>query len=200
MQYNQQYLFSGEKNSTAQCLASLYLMNIPTDEIISTNIYLHEVIAPPINSWQHLKHCWEPLVWGVVDDLNAFGVTHLGEIPEIILLNTVELLDNFATRLHGALCVCDVVLRKMIDWGKHLSMLVSGNILLYLYFVAGFIKGTEGVELYTRLYLLLAQPFFLKAQFICFLCSIFVVPFPFKYFDFLSFGRIITNRTYYKET
>lgn len=36
--YIKQYLFSGERKSTAQCLASLYLMNIPTDEIISTNI------------------------------------------------------------------------------------------------------------------------------------------------------------------
>lgn len=36
--YTKQYLFSGEINSTAQCLASLHLMNIPTDEIISTNI------------------------------------------------------------------------------------------------------------------------------------------------------------------
>lgn len=78
-------------------------------------------------------------------------------------------------------------------------MLVSGNVLPYLCFVAGFIKGTEGVELYARLNLFLAQQFFLKAQFVCFLCSIFVVPFPFKYFDLLSFGRIITNSTYYKE-
>lgn len=54
-------------------------------------------------------------MWGVVDDLNAFGVTQLGEIPEIILLNTVESLDNVATRLHQVLCVCDVVLRRMID-------------------------------------------------------------------------------------
>lgn len=57
-------------------------------------------------------------MWGVEDYLNAFGITHLGEIPEIILLNTVELLDNVATRLHRALCVCDVVVQQMIDLRK----------------------------------------------------------------------------------
>lgn len=44
-------------------------------------------------------------MWGVVDDLNAFGITHLGEIPEIIL-QTVTSLDNVATRLHRPLFVC----------------------------------------------------------------------------------------------
>lgn len=48
---------------------------------------------------KHLKHCWEPVVWGAVDDLNALGITHLREIPEIIL-NAVKSLDNVATRLH----------------------------------------------------------------------------------------------------
>lgn len=61
-------------------------------------------------------------------------------------------------------------------------MLVSGNVLPYLCFVAGFIKGTEVVELYTRLYLLLAQQFFLKAQFVCFFVLYFCCAFSIQIF------------------
>lgn len=47
-------------------------------------------------------------------DLNAFGITHLGEIPKIIL-NSVKSPDNVTTRLYRLLCVDYFFLVLMID-------------------------------------------------------------------------------------
>lgn len=90
-------------------------------------------------------------------------------------------LDNVTAGLHRPLCVCDVVLWRMIDEGKRLSSLLSGNALLYLYFVAGFISGTQELKLYTKLYLLLAQQFFFK--------DTVVVVVPYLRFVFLTFAQ-----------